>query len=155
MYWGIRALAATAIASVAVALGAGVAVGAGQTYSTKLIRGKGRALILKVSSAQTIQSYSFELKKSEQKTYNIPKADLAKANGQTVKSSSYYHTACSPAQIKNGYPLEKPPGNGVVCGFSTGLPPNAKSLVIDFTTNKCLPANAIVGIKGPSGGCKT
>jgi len=153
MKWGIRTTIA-ALACGATAVCATVAIGASQTFNTKLVRGKGDALILKVSSAQTISSYGFELKKQE-KAYKIETAKLAKVNGQTEKSA-YYKKACSPAQYQsNGFPLEKSPGNGVICGFSTGLPPNAKSLVIDFTTNKCLPANAIEKISGPAGSCKS
>jgi hypothetical protein len=82
-------------------------------------------------------------------------AKLAKVNGK-AETSAYYRKACSPAQYQSdGYPLEKAPGNGVVCGLSVGLAPNTKSIVIDFTTNKCLPADAIEKIKGPSGACKS
>lgn len=152
MKWGTRSFATGAIACLVAGLVAAVAVGAGQTFTTSLVRGKGTALILKVSSKKTIDSYGFELKKKE-KGYTITSAKLTKVNGKPV-TSSYYKEACSPAQWSKGYPLERPPGNGVVCGFSTGLPPNAKSLVIDFTTSKCLPADAITGIAGPAGACR-
>lgn len=97
--------------------------------------------------------YGFELKKSE-KGYTITSATLIKANGKPV-TSAFYEEACSPAEYQgSGFPQEARSGNGVICGLSVNLPPNVKSIVIDVTTNKCLPANAITGIKGPKGGCK-
>lgn len=154
MKWGIRSLMGTAVACLAIGLGAAVAIAAGQTYKASLARGTGHALKLTVSSSKAINSYGFQLKKKE-KGYKITSAVLVKAGGKPVSSSSYYGEACSPAQYQSdGFPLEAHSGNGVVCGFSTGLPPGVKSLVIDISTNKCLPAGAIPDVKGPTGACR-
>jgi hypothetical protein len=151
MKWGIRSVAGTAIACLVVGLAAAVAIAAGQTYKASLVRGTGDALRLTVSSSKAISSYSFKLKKTG---YKITGARLVKAGGKPVKSSSYYAEACSPAVYQGSFPQEAHSGNGMVCGLSTGLPPGVKSIVIDFTTNRCLPAGAVPDARGPSGACR-
>jgi hypothetical protein len=127
-----------------------------QTFKSSLTRGTRHALVLKVSSNKVIESYGWELRSKYRKTDKILTAVLVKANGKPVATKSYYHLACSPAQYtSNNLPEELPPGNGIICGFSTGLPPRLKSMVIDITTNKCLPDNAIPDVTGPKGACKS
>jgi len=135
--------------------GSSALAGTKQTFKSTLKRGKHDALVLTVSSNKVINSYGWELKSKYRKSYKILTAVLVKSNGKPI-TQAYYKQACSPAQYTaNNAPEELPPGNGVICGFSVGLPPTAKSLVIDITTNKCLPDNAIPAVTGPKGGCKS
>jgi hypothetical protein len=147
-------VAGSLVACLAIGLSTGMALaGSGAAIKTTISRGKGTTLIVSAASSKVIVSYGFRLKKSE-KSYTITSAKLIKVNGKP-ETSAYYKQACTPAKYQSdGYALESATGDGIVCGASIGLPPNAKSLLVDVATNKCLPAGAIVGIKGPSGACR-